>query len=774
MSRYFVGGTKFDRVTVANDGFDGRDNLGFGLSGASLTIDGGSGYYIITKAGAFVGYSQLPGDRLYCSSATGSWTALFSTIAKLSNDTIVAQVVVESTGTISDQTDVASSTGPRARWSPFLASAASTGIPTGTHILYIKGGQTYGGDTAISMQSRGNDDHITLEGWRDEPGDGAITDIGEDNRPLISTTSATNCVLWAPASSISNASLTLRNVNITAPSLAGSGNAMFKYGTSGTTGPDADFLLEFAKLNPSNASFVSNIFLWRDVPSVVSTRYFTVRDVVIEKLVGGPFSLTEVGAITIQRVTLLTNHSSFFLNMASSATSLLIEDINALDMTSQPFLNVGTGIVLTFLRLRRINVNAITGGFCVLQAASTNTEELIIEDCTIASLGGRFTTLTATTYPKFIRISRNRVTAAVDGFLSANGEVYNATIGQIIVEDNDYTMSAGGGISIGPAYGTAGIPTTQWRNCRIMRNRMIRTGSGSSHPLMVGINCYGCEIGFNTFVGSLADDFGAVVKAPYTYFHHNNARGRFALYHTTGRHCRFHNNSIQGTSTAAYVWGVNRNESVPNGTGANAATNGSATVTVAGSDLSKMQAGHTLEIVGRTDGLQGTAFFEITGVDNTAKTITVTPSPGADTNQTWWGWDDMPFDAIITDNIFDGSGGDSAHACRAISDVHCRARFDRNLYKAGTGGLFRNRGASQTTLSALQASWSTAPWADGLADNDANSIVGEPAWKDIANNDFSITSSSDAIDRVPGGFTKGSYGVGGAGGGVNRSLGIGI
>lgn len=99
-----------DDSTAAADTNDGNDNLGFGLTNGSYT-DTQTFVKTFTKTGAFASYTPQTGDYLYMSSVTGGWTMLGLILSKVNSDSVTFSVA-ESTGSLSTQTDVATSNGP--------------------------------------------------------------------------------------------------------------------------------------------------------------------------------------------------------------------------------------------------------------------------------------------------------------------------------------------------------------------------------------------------------------------------------------------------------------------------------------------------------------------------------------------------------------------------------------------------------------------------------------------------------------------------------------
>ena len=563
----------------------------------------------------------------------------------------------------------------------------------GTHTLYIKSGN-YGG-ASYSLNSFPDATVLTIEGYAVTPGDGASVDLG-DSRPLLASTDPTWC-LYRTSGTWAGSSLTLRNLRFAPTSLGA--RFLIKWGSTAENGPDAPLLIEYCKFTLP-ATCTEGVILATTVAGIDSTRAITLRNcsIIGHASVEKMLSFREVGAVTLHNV-----------------------DVSG-----------GTA----------------AGGHFVLLYDGTS---LDVQDCDVGTIGGAFihTPVPASVGLTSIILSRNSGTGT--NFLHCQ----SATAGgnTLVVTDNTWTGN-GYGISIGAPYTDAAI-TGFWRNAIITGNSMVRTGTASGHPLMVGLNVLGAEISGNRFQGLSDDDFGAVVKGSGIHFHHNYCWGRYALYVTSGTYNRFHHNSCYGTNGYAFVWTVNANPTNHGGTGSNAVTNGTATVTVTGSDLSKVRVGDTLKIVGRTDGIDGTEFFAILAVDDSADTITVSPSPGTATGQTWYAYAPLPMDMIVSDNIFDGSGGAFA-AVASLNGMHGRIRMDNNLLVAGGSALASLRGA-KADLAAVRATWGAAPWADSSPFNDDNSIAADPRFMGAATGNLALSRISPAIGAASDGSTIGAW-----------------
>lgn len=576
-----------------------------------------------------------------------------------------------------------------------ISAVAAAGA--GTHVLYIKAG-TYGG-AYYGLNGLANGTNLTIEGYVNTPGDGASADLG-DSRPLLASTDPTFC-LYRASGTWAGSSLTLRNLRFAPTSLGA--HAIIKWGSAAENGPDAPLLIEYCKFTLP-ATCTQGVMMATTVAGIDSTRAITLRNCsfIGHASAGRMLSLREVGVVTLHNV-----------------------DVSG-----------GT---------------AAGGDFVALLDTCTGID---IRGCAVGTIGGAFvnTVQPATIGLTSILLDGNSGTGT--NFLHCQSGTAGGDT--LVVTNNNWTGD-GYGISIGASYTNVAI-TGYWRNAIISGNTMVRIGTAGGHALMLGLNVLGADVFGNTFKGldgSGTAEFGAVIKGSNVHFHHNYCWGRYALYVTSGTYNRIVHNSCYGTNGYAFAWSANANTAAHGGTGSNAVTNGTATVTVTGSDLSKVRVGDTVQIVGRTDGIDGTDFFAISAVDDTGDTLTVSPSPGTASGQTWYAFSPPPTDMIVTDNIFDGSGGAFA-AVASLNGMHGRIRMDNNLLVAGSGGLASLAG-SKADLAAVRATWGAAPWADSSPFNDDNSIAADPRFMGAATGNLALSRISPAIGAASDGSTIGAW-----------------
>lgn len=588
------------------------------------------------------------------------------------------------------------SVGPKLTLNGCLTVIAAAGA--GSHTVYIKKSASAYGGSYYSLNSLADATTLTLQGYSSSPTEGDAADLGS-SRPTISPTSTDWC--FYRTSTWAGSSLILRNIILSPTSLAA--YDLFRWGNTTDNGPDASLTAEYCSfILPSSCT--AGILGMQTVNSLTSTRNVTLRNTTITAHSGAGrlFSLKEMGVFTLDHVTVIN---------AGTATG--------------------------------------TSGAHVIQTSTGPITGISITDCTFGTIGASMLYVAPTiTTLNMTNITVENNTGTFGGsFFSYPG---NAVDGSTFSIKNNTVTCNGYGIVVGFAY-TDVARNGSWYNGVIRNNTIIRTGSNAGHALMLGINCSGTEVSHNVFYGldgTQIDDFGSVIKAPYTDFHHNICYGRLALYICTGKHIHIHNNTVYGTKDGAVVWNVNTNPTYAAGTGSNAATSGSATVQVTGSNLSLIQVGDTLQIVNRTDGLNDTAFYEITAVDNTggAQTMTVTPSPGSGSSQTWYAYAPRAKYLVISDNVIYGDG---ALCLYDLAGLHNNMRVDNNVYYS-TGNLASVEGIC-ADLAALKGKWGSGSWADSHL-NDLNSVSGDPLFVDVDQRDYRVQLTSPAYDAASGTF----------------------
>jgi hypothetical protein len=111
-----------------------------------------------------------------------------------------------------------------------------------------------------------------------------------------------------------------------------------------------------------------------------------------------------------------------------------------------------------------------------------------------------------------------------------------------------------------------------------------------------------------------------------------------------------------------------------------------------------------------------------------------------------------PVNNVFEDNLMDGGLGayalDMANNGSGyfIADADSRSKFDRNVYKAGTSGVWRiDRTADAqngTTLAGLQARWAQYTISTTFPDNDGQSEVADPRFLSPSTGDLRIRRTS--------------------------------
>jgi len=162
---------------------DGKDTVGFNLSGATYTHVGTS----ITKAGAFAAYTWASGDYICISSATeGKTNSLYLIASRTSDDVIVLGTYIAGGGAFTgNQTDVTSATGP---WD---FAAAIAGAAAGDRVN-VKAGSGGCYDNTTNTRTIVNSGSTTAPIWWR----GYKTTIGDKDTAGGSRTAGTDIPLW--------------------------------------------------------------------------------------------------------------------------------------------------------------------------------------------------------------------------------------------------------------------------------------------------------------------------------------------------------------------------------------------------------------------------------------------------------------------------------------------------------------------------------------------------------------------------------------------------
>jgi hypothetical protein len=99
---------RFCSMASSSGTHNGLDNTGFALTDCTWT----AGTKTLTKTGAFASYTYAAGHYTYISSATAGTVGLYTVASRTSDNTIVLGTLIQGAGVASDQTDVATGTGP--------------------------------------------------------------------------------------------------------------------------------------------------------------------------------------------------------------------------------------------------------------------------------------------------------------------------------------------------------------------------------------------------------------------------------------------------------------------------------------------------------------------------------------------------------------------------------------------------------------------------------------------------------------------------------------
>ena len=129
MTAFYVANTTIK--TAPNDANDGKDRFGFAITGGTWTASAKA----LQTTGSFSGYTQAAGDIIWISSATAGTDGWYKIASKDSDNQLTLGDLVEGSGITTDQTDVASSTGP---WATL--AHANTTASTYDPIIVCDGG----------------------------------------------------------------------------------------------------------------------------------------------------------------------------------------------------------------------------------------------------------------------------------------------------------------------------------------------------------------------------------------------------------------------------------------------------------------------------------------------------------------------------------------------------------------------------------------------------------------------------------------------------------
>ena len=103
-----------------------------------------------------------------------------------------------------------------------------------------------------------------------------------------------------------------------------------------------------------------------------------------------------------------------------------------------------------------------------------------------------------------------------------------------------------------------------------------------------------------------------------------------------------------------------------------------------------------------------------------------------------------PVKNVITNNIFDASGGGQYAMYDLNMDAHYDNYIDYNCYKTGSSAVARLADTNYDTIATLTAKWTA--WSDVWPGNDAHSIIADPQFMSVANNNFKLRYNSPCLN----------------------------
>lgn len=277
---------------------------------------------------------------------------------------------------------------------------------------------------------------------------------------------------------------------------------------------------------------------------------------------------------------------------------------------------------------------------------------------------------------------------------------------------------------------------------RILNNTITVSGG---HAILVGPDVQYAEVAHNTV--SNGAEFGIVIKAP-SFVHHNSIVGPTGLYLAGGQGSVVEYNSIYGITSLfnnAFRVAVNDNTNFECALGAIGAETGIISTGTAisfgtsGADLDHVKPGDLLQVDTTNDneGIDGTAWFDITAVDDSANTMTVAQTPSSDFSEVAWKiFTPRPSRAVVRNNIF--HYGTATNSVKLTGGSSHNILMDCNLVY---GPAYINA-TSCTTLAGIQAAW--LAWTGARTTNDVNSLMSDPLFISPTTGDLRVRSSSPA------------------------------